>query len=104
LIGFMSTFKPDMVFKTKNLREKRNNRGAKCDVWTKADILKRLAIIIDDSEMYTLDNTEAILKPGICVIMEIVLRFYTDSKQGGKIWFLTPEEALINKVTGLAGK
>jgi superfamily II DNA or RNA helicase len=104
LIGFMSTFKQDMVFKTKNLREKRNNRGAKCDIWTKADILKRLAVIIDDENTYSLENTENILKPGVCVIMEIIMRYYSDKRHKGKAWFLSPEQALINKVTGLAGK
>jgi hypothetical protein len=104
LIGFVGLFKTEMAFKTKNLKEKRNNRGVKCDTWIKADLLARLAIIIGDDTRYTIDTTENILKPGICVMMEMILRFYSDTKHAGKTWFLTPEEALINKIARISGK
>ena len=98
MIGFMSMFEESMVFKTKDFRQKRNNRGSKCDIWGKADILKRINFILGSEDAYTSDNTKTILKPGICIIMEIMMRYYSETKKNGKEWFLTAEQGIMNDV------
>ena len=43
IVGFMSIFKNnEVVFKTKNLKDKRNNTGAYCENAGKRDIITRL--------------------------------------------------------------
>lgn len=104
-VGFMHPFgktENDIVFKIKNMLEKRNNKGAKCENAIKSDVINRLNVLIDgtgSSKTYTQDNTASILKPGLCVIMEIIMRYYNDVGRDGKTWFLDTEKALINDIT-----
>jgi len=111
IIGFMSVFKNNkVVFKTKNMTDKRNNKGAYCENAGKKDIIQRLNeiqsgkiyseteinkdIIISDTNIPNI-----IFKNGLCVMMEILLRYYDDNKHLSRRWFFNPEDALLNRIT-----
>jgi superfamily II DNA or RNA helicase len=102
-LGFMSVFKnQNIMFKTKDLSQTRNNIGAVCSQSGKADIIKRLNAVLEEN-IYFIKNTDAILKIGLCAILEIILRFFTQSnfKERGRIYFMDAERALLNKVSDL---
>jgi flagellar motor protein MotB len=111
-VGFMHLFKSgDMVFKTKDLSETRNNKGAKCGSAAKKDIIKRLNIILEENPdlvegaetyQYNDENSEFIYRSGLCVILEVLMRHYTSSvNSGGRYWFLDVEKTLANKLIKL---
>jgi hypothetical protein len=117
IMGFMTYFKNDMVFKTKNLSQSRNNIGAYCEQATKGDILIRLNEVLGqfvynsefvkqtilkqiktkDGFITTKEVDNGIFRTGLCVILEILLRYYNDTHYLDKIWFLSPEETIINQ-------
>ena len=97
-IGFMQFFKDrELTFKIKDMTQIRNNKGSRCDRMGKTEIIKFLNQVLGE-QMYNNDNTEAILKFGLCVILEIVLRHFNDMKKDNKVWFLDPERALKNNI------
>lgn len=110
IVGFMSIFKNnEVVFKTKNLKDKRNNTGAYCENAGKRDIITRLNTlygtnIYSESEINKdiiidgVTTKNIIFKNGLCVMMEILLRHYDKTKHLGKRWFFNPEEALLNRI------
>jgi hypothetical protein len=104
-VGFMNLFKDDeMVFKTKDILEARNNKGAKCSSAGKKDIMKRLNKILEANPVeepyaYTDENAESILKPGLCVILEMVVRHFNETTD--RIWFFDVEMTLANRLTTL---
>jgi len=110
LVGFMHLFKSgDTVFKTKDMTEKRNNKGAKCSSAGKKDLIIRLNEVLkenpyrQETTLYNDDNAESILKGGLCVILEIVMRYYNDDPQSKDkaVWFFDLEKALANKIVSL---
>ena len=91
-IGFMNPFKQkEIVFKTKDLTQKRNNKGAKCVDSSKAAVSVKIGAILGDPDMYTRTMIE---RPELCVLLEILMRWI--SKQnldiGGPIFFFGPEQ------------
>jgi hypothetical protein len=124
LLGFMDHFlnrgiDRGIIFKTKNINEGKNNTGAFCNNAKKMDVMKRINMIIgtpvyDDafivkkktfyvknkqtnqSVLKTMEN--GIYKEGLCVILEILLRYYDEEKKNGKIWFLDLEKSIINRI------
>ena len=103
LVGFINMFKmKEMVFKIKDVRQARNNTGARCgDSTTKSDAIK-LANTLIGSNVY--DNKTEILLFGLCVIIEVLARYYTEIKKDGKVYFLTPEETAINDIVHFTRK
>jgi hypothetical protein len=147
-IGFMSPFKNNkIVFKTKKLTDKRNNKGAYCENAGKSDIIVRLneiagsniysesniiadiqvasditickkekkadakknadtkvpSILCKDEYVDVMLNAGAklpniIFKNGLCVMMEILLRYYDEKKHRSQRWFFNPEEAILNRI------
>jgi len=107
LVGFMSQFKNgEIVFKTKDMTEAINNRGAKCNSAGKKDIMIRLNQIIKtdpyqkpEDEMYEYNNVNSasILKYGMCVILEMLMRHYNDNPVN-RLWFFDIDRALSNKL------
>ena len=96
-IGFMHMFKKqDVVFKIKDMNVERST-GARFENEKKGDIIKVLNKIVGE-RAYTAKNTETIFKNGLCVITEILLRYYTDTKKDDRIWFFDVEETLLNKI------
>jgi hypothetical protein len=121
VIGFMSLFKNgDTVFKTKNLPGKWGNKGSACNVLGKKDILARLNSILElpiyNNESIRQYYTTALTKKGIqvekrlengiyakglCVVLEILLRYFQETQHKGKIWFYDLEEGDINEIAEL---
>jgi superfamily II DNA or RNA helicase len=100
-VGFIHLFKNnEMHFKTKDISQQRNNKGALCSNAGKSDIVKRLNSVLEEND-YQDEKIEGILKIGLCVIMEMTLRYFTDTNFKGrkKVYFMDGETALINKIT-----
>jgi len=119
MIGFMTTFKErEIVFKTKVLTKNKNNKGVYCEIVGKEDVIKKIntmlsSLVYDERFINkqikvnvkderkgtitekTIEN--GIYKQGLCVILEILLRYYNDTAVNGKIWFLDTEKAKINQ-------
>ena len=90
LFGIMQVFtNNNIVFKTIDLQNKLK-KGSRCGGEGKRDIMKKINMISSDFK-YTEDNTEnenLIVKPGLCIILEILLRYYHKQKHNGYAWFL----------------
>lgn len=111
-IGFMRLFKKgEMVFHLKEINDRRNNKGARCTIIGKIDIIKRLTSILAENP-YGQSSTrffsrfldaDAILRPALCVVLELLTRYYNDNATslGKKVWFFDVEKALANKVVDL---
>ena len=97
IVGFINMFKNrEMVFKIKDVRQARNNTGARCgDSTTKSESIKLLNILLG-SAMY--DDSTEFMNFGLCVMIEILMRYFTDIQKDGKIYFLTPEETAVNDI------
>jgi hypothetical protein len=97
-----------LVFKTKDIESSRDT-GARCDESGKIKTLELLNKIIGE-EKYTKESTriikdsegnviqDAIGQTELCVTEEFILRHYNKIKKDGKLWFLTPEMALLHKL------
>jgi len=103
LVGFVNTFKNrEMVFKLKDIRQTRNNIGARCgDSTTRADAIKQLHTLLERN-VYT--NKTDIRMISFCVIIETLMRYYTDINKDGKIYYLTPEKTIINDIVHYSRK
>lgn len=107
IIGFIDMFRnnKEMVFRIKDLSQMQNNTGTRINGQTpgKGDIIKRLNSIVYDGEsmedpMYSLQKSKEIMQQGLCVIVELLLRYRTESKYKNKTWYLSPNEAMYNKI------
>ena len=118
MVGFMSHFKSgDTVFKTKLLDGKWNNKGVFCNIVIKKDTMKRINDILDEpvytdafiKQYYTeyvsknklqveKVRENGIYKNGLCVILEILLRYYNETEHKGKIWFFDNETTMLNSI------
>ena len=120
-IGFMHIFKNgDTVFKTKNLPGKWGNKGAACNILGKKDVLDRINSVLE-TPMYSNESIRqfytqvldkkgvrvekqvenGIYKVGLCVILEILLRYYNEIGHKGKDWFFDVEKTIINNIINL---
>jgi hypothetical protein len=96
-LGFIGDFKNEYnIFKVKNMEDKRS-KGARCDQAGKAETIKLLNAILQENK-YTNANTKGRNKKEFCVIQELVLRSFNKIKKNNKIWFLTPQESIINNI------
>jgi hypothetical protein len=103
LIGFITPFVSkktndrEMVFKVKDMTEKRNNIGARIDDAGKDKVIKLLNTLIG-SPKYTDKNTEFVPQLGICIAIEILMRLFSDQNRNGKYYYLSPEHAILSEV------
>ena len=105
LIGFMQVFRNnDVVFKTLDLQGKLK-KGSRCGGEGKKDVMKKINMIMETDFQYTEENTEdtelgknLIVKPGMCVILEMLLRNYNKMGRDDKVWFLDLERAVLSKL------
>jgi len=97
IIGFMHIFTRNkkIVFKVKDTSVERNT-GAKLENETKGDIIKVLNKILG-KHTYSAKNSEKLLKIGLCVIAEILLRDLT--KREGKSLFFDTEKTILNNIS-----
>ena len=104
IFGFMYHFKNNISFKVKNLTHDKNNTGATCDKLGKTDIHKRLIPILQENPHNIIDwkqptnkDFDKLLKPGLCVLLECILRFFNEAETN-KIWFLDATQTLSNQI------
>ena len=110
IIGFIGYKKnsKNYIFKTKDVFLSRDT-GASCIEAGKSKTLATLNKIVG-SELYTKENTkiikdedgnvlqEAIGENELCVLQEFILRRYNKDKKDNKLWFLTPDMAILYKI------
>ena len=92
-IGFMHPFKKkEVVFKTKDLTQKRNNKGAKCADSSKPTIALKIGMILGQKDLYA--NTP-IERPELCVLLEVLMRWKTkqNTVMNGQVLFFGAERA-----------
>jgi hypothetical protein len=100
VVGFAGDFKgKEMVFKLKDIKQKRNNVGANCESAGKVDIIKYVNQLLGVKEQYTKENTDTarpggITQLGMCVIIEFLMRDFTDQKKERLIYYVGPEQAV----------
>jgi len=96
VIGFMVLFHDRIIFKLKDLTQKRTT-GANCESAGKPDLIKFLNRIVDET-IYSNENTKTISKISMCVLLEILSRDYTREQRNDKVWFLSPEKAAFSSI------
>jgi hypothetical protein len=110
IVGFIGYEKKNkyLIFKTKNMDSSRDT-GARCDEAGKSKTLTLLNQIVGENK-YTNESTklqkdkdgnvirEAMNHLELCVLQEMLLRYYNDIKKNGKKWFFTPEMAIFYKL------
>jgi hypothetical protein len=104
LLGFVTQFiskksnVKEMVFKIKDMTEKRNNFGARIDDAGKDKVIKILNKIVK-STYYTDDNTTFVSQLGLCIAIEILMRSFSENlDQQGKYYYLTPEQTVMSEI------
>jgi len=103
IVGFMANFKGSyMVFKVKIL-SKVGHKGARCDQAGKPATIKLMNQIVGKNK-YTSHNTKKINQKQICILQEFTLRLFNYNKKDGKIWFLSPIEAILIDIEKLKVK
>jgi len=92
VIGFMQMFSKskDVVFKVKDTSVERNT-GSRLENETKGDIIKTLNKILG-SKTYNTKNSEKMMKIGLCVIAEMILRHSSETV------FFDTERAILNNI------
>ena len=109
VVGFLEydTKEKGVVFKLKGMDVKsKNNKGAKISILGKSEILRKLNILLDEypfvenkdyKQNYDNEEVAEIFKPGLCVIVEILTRFY-NTYENKKGFFLNQEKAKISEI------
>jgi hypothetical protein len=122
-VGFMHLFKKnEMTFKMKEIvkqpvagKHAYLNKGFKCSVMGKSEIVKFMNDKVlaknpyfagDDKDRiikYDVNkNAKNIMRIGLCVMMEVIMRYFNDSpNSGNQKWFLDVEETLANDLPKL---
>ena len=99
-IGYESKNK-FMVFKTKDMSSKRNS-GARCDQAIKSIKVDNLNKIVGGvgggggQETFNKQNTKNLSGDEICILQEVLLRYYNSIRKNGKRWFIPSDIALYN--------
>jgi hypothetical protein len=98
IIGFIEYENKNkyMVFKTKNNKLLRN-KGARCDEAGKIKTINILNLIVGNDK-YNKKNTSNLNQIDLCILQEIILRYYQLINKNNKIWFINPDIALFNKI------
>ena len=106
IVGYMIQFKDqDMSFYYKDIYLTRNRKGRRCDrSGGKAPIIDMLNRVMRQ-KIYTEENTSSVMYSGsLCVILEMLLRKFHEEEHDGNIYYLTPEQAIENKITEYSAK
>ena len=97
IIGFMIMFNEKMVFKIKIINKKKGNKGSYCFNAGKNDVIKLLNTLLEGT-FYDNENTEKINQYALCCLFEVLVRHFNEIRKERKIYFLTPEQAIINGI------
>ena len=104
IIGFVYQTKRERVFKVKIFGKDKNNTGVVCNSLGKVDILHRLEPTlkqnphnIENWPEYDPEELDEILRPGLCVLLECIMRFYNEANNPN-YWYLDAIRALTNNI------
>jgi hypothetical protein len=104
LFGFIQLQNESFIFKTFDKKNK-IKKGIVCNVEGKRDVIKRINLISGftySDKPVDIENfipSKDIVKPGLCVILEVLLRYYDDQRTNDMRWFLNTEQILLSKIT-----
>jgi len=104
LLGFITLFVSkksnvkEMVFKIKDMTEKRNNFGARIDDAGKDKVIKLLNKIATPAVLYDDSNTTFVSQLGLCIYIEILMRAFSDERRNGKYYYLQPEQTVMSEI------
>ena len=101
IVGYMIQFKDqDISFYYKDIHLTRNKKGRRCDrSGGKAPIIDMLNRVVK-MKTYTEENTSSVMFSGsLCVVLEMLLRKFNEDESPQNIYYLTPEQAIENKIT-----
>jgi hypothetical protein len=95
IFGFMQVVKETIIFKILDTSNK-TKIGSACSGESKKDVLKRINMVSDiqytnETSENTIDST-TIVKTGLCVLLEVLFRYYDEIQKDGKRWFLHLEQ------------
>ena len=95
IIGFLGFDKnnEELVFKTKSIAQLRNT-GARCSEAGKKKTIELLNTLVGN-QSYTDSSINQI---GLCIIQEMVLRYFHHTRKNEKKWFIPPEMAIYNNM------
>jgi hypothetical protein len=91
----------EYVFKTRDLSDSVNKIGARVSQALMKDIIIKINTLLEEP-YYTNDNVKDYVGEGknkLVIIIEILMREFQDETMDNKIWFLTNEQMLINKIS-----
>lgn len=98
MVGFIGVFRnKEVVFKMKDITQKRNNSGLNVIIGIKADIIKLINKVLGE-ERYTIDNTDKMTKVSLCCVLECIVRNKTTSNH---VYFLDAERAILRDIVHL---
>lgn len=102
LIGFINMFKEhgkDIVFRIKETISKRINKGfVCCNGSNKSSLIKNINMLLN-KKVYS--ETNKIQLVGFCVLIEIIMRHYTETAVNDKIYFFDAEHTTHNNISVL---
>lgn len=100
IVGYIIQFKDqDMAFYYKDIELQRNKKGRRCErAGGKAPIIDMLNRVTN-ANIYNETNADSMYSGSLCVVLEMVLRGFDEERQDGHIYYLTPEQAIRNKIT-----
>ena len=118
--------KEEIIFKLKDISSKiktknnkiTSNKGFNCSVMGKSELIKFMNTKVlvknpypisknrSEKLKYNVDaNAKHIMQKGICVIMEILMRYFNDyptnDNSNKKVWFMDIETSTVNKLKTL---
>jgi len=114
IIGFISYEKKRNCFMNNCFKtliiSNRKDRGALCDNKSKKDVIYLLNNVVQKSKSIGIQNYTAtdkqningdnmkINQPQLCCELELIMRYYTEERLNGKIWFLSLVDAMISNI------
>lgn len=104
IVGYMIQFKDqDMAFYYKDIALQRNKKGRRCErAGGKMPIVETLNRVVqsdDGDNIYNETNVDSMYSGSLCVVLEMVLRGFNDARHKGQIYYMTPEQAIRNRIT-----
>jgi len=101
IIGYVAQFRyGDLVFYYKDIYASRNKTGRRCDrSGGKAPIIDMLNKITNNMYANEREQADELFPGSLCVLMEMLLKHNHENAHGARLYYLTPEQAIYNKIT-----